>query len=473
MVDEAITKEYQCTLSGLKEIIPPMQHYFDEGHTLDITFRRQCLIQLQHAIEDNTDAICEAIYKDFHKPKGEMMLTEILTTLAELKHFIDNIYQWTKAQRVSTNILLMPASSKIYRSPKGTVLVIAPWNYPFYLSMMPLISAVAAGNCVVLKPASETYHTSLIISKIVAAVFDAKHVAVVTGEGKLTGEMLLDNFEFNHIFFTGSTRVGRWIMAKASEHLTPVTLELGGKSPAIVDKNYDLDRAAKKIVWGKFINAGQTCVCTDYVLVHRSQYQAFVQKCIHYIKLFFGDDPLQSLDYSYIINDSRFERIATLMQEGDILHGGSMDRSKRCIEPTLIIPHSMDTALMSEEIFGPLLPILTYEDKSEVLDTIRKNRYPLSLYLFTNDADFKKFIFDKVEFGGGCEHTTVYHLGNPHLPFGGIQRSGMGSYHGKYGLDAFSNVKPVLNTAKWFDIPLLYQPYTAGKLNILKKLFKF
>jgi aldehyde dehydrogenase (NAD+) len=473
MVDGIITKDYQVSLSSLQSIVPALRHYFDDGHTLDIEFRRKCIEKLGQEIEDRTEDICKAIYLDFHKPKGEMLLTEIFTTLAEIKHFVSNIDSWTSASKVRTNLLLMPASSKVYKSPKGVVLIIAPWNYPFYLSMMPLISAVAAGNCVVVKPASETYHTSIIIQQIIEAVFAPEHVKVITGEGQITGEMLLDNFAFNHIFFTGSARVGKWIMSKAAAQLTPLTLELGGKSPAIVDRGYDLDRAAKKIVWGKYINAGQTCVCTDYVLVHKSEFHAFVEKCIHYIKLFFGEDPLHSADYSHIINEARFIRLCHLMEQGDILYGGKTFDADTCIEPTLIVPHTFDAEIMKEEIFGPILPIITFETKEEVVAMVRRNRYPLSLYLFTNSSDFKQYIFDKIEFGGGCEHTTVYHLGNPHLPFGGIQNSGMGNYHGKYGVDTFSNLKPVLNTAKWFDIPLLYQPYTSKKINLLKRLFKF
>ncbi len=473
MADIHTTQEYQTSLSEFQQIIPSMRQYFDDGHTGDIAFRKKCLQKLGEVIEERTEDLCQAIYKDFHKPKGEMLLTEILTTLAEVRHFTSNISKWTKPEKVSTNILLMPASSKIYRSPKGLVLIIAPWNYPFYLAMMPLISAVAAGNCVMLKPASETYYTSLIIKEIVEAVFDHRHVKVVTGEGQITGEMLLNNFVFNHIFFTGSARVGRWIMAKAADHLTPITLELGGKSPAIIGKGYDLDRAAKKIVWGKFINAGQTCVSPDYVLVHIVDYNVFVEKCIHYIKLLFSEDALNSDDYSHIINDTRYDRLCQLMEQGKILYGGKKEPSNRCIEPTLMTPHSLEEAIMSEEIFGPILPIIAYNSKEDIVQIVRKNRYPLALYLFANDAAFEQYILDKIEFGGGCQNTTVYHLGNPHLPFGGIQKSGMGSYHGKYGLDTFSNLKPILNTAKWFDIPLLYQPYTSKKINILKKLFKF
>ncbi len=465
----AIVQPY---LESEKIKIGNMKSFFDNGNTLDIKQRKILLKKLEQSIEKRTQDICDAIYKDFHKPQGEMLLTEILTTLAELRHTISNLEKWTRPQSVSTNILVMPASSKLYKSPKGIVLIFAPWNYPFYLAMMPFISAIAAGNVVVLKPASETMHMSLLIKEIVAEVFDEKHAFVILGEGRPTGELLLDNFVFNHIFFTGSAKVGKWIMEKAAPNLTPVTLELGGKSPAIIGKGYDLDRAAKKIVWGKFINAGQTCVCTDYVLLHSSQMEEFVNLCKKHIIALFGDNVFESPDYSYMINHTRYNRVLELMQQGKILFGGKTDENKRCIEPTLIQPNSLDEAIMNEEIFGPVLPIITYDTKEQVVDIVRRNRYPLALYMFSDDKSFAKYIYDKIEFGGGCENTTVFHLGNPHLPFGGIQNSGMGSYHGKHGIDTFSNVKPILNTAKWFDMALLYQPYTSNKIKILKQLFK-
>jgi aldehyde dehydrogenase (NAD+) len=472
MIPNIHPENYQVNLSDLQTTIPLLRNFFDNGTTLDVSFRKKTLERLQVVIEEHTKEICEAVYKDFHKPEGEMLLTEIYTVLAELKHTIAKIQKWSSTEYAMTNILLQPARSRIHKSPKGLVLIIAPWNYPFYLSMMPLISAIASGNVVVIKPASETFHTSLIIKKIIENSFDKHHVNVVLGEGKATGELLLNNFIFNHIFFTGSARVGKWIMSKAAENLTPITLELGGKSPAIIDKGYDIDRAAKKIVWGKFINSGQTCVSPDYVLIHKSQVDGFVQSAKKYIGLFFGEDIFVSETYSHMINEVRYQRVCEFLKQGKILHGGKFDDAQNCIEPTLLIPHSLDEEIMKEEIFGPILPLIIFEKMEDVLTVVRKNRYPLSLYLFTDDSEFSNFIYKNIEFGGGCENTTVYHLGNPYLPFGGIQNSGMGSYHGKFGFDTFSNLKPVLQTAKWFDIPLLYQPYTSKKLNILRHLFK-
>jgi aldehyde dehydrogenase (NAD+) len=462
----------QVTLEELQIIFPAMRSFFDSGKTLDIAVRKNALRSLKASIEKNTDKICEAVFKDFHKPKAEMLLTEIFTVITEIDHTISSLDKWVKPSTPSTNILLMPASSKIHKSPKGIILIISPWNYPFYLTMMPLISAIAAGNCCIIKPANETYFSSLVIKELIDETFDAKHAKVVLGEGAFTGDLLLDHFEFNHIFFTGSARVGSLIMAKAATNLTPVTLELGGKSPAIIEKGYDLNRAAKKIVWGKFINCGQTCVATDYVLVHKDDEATFIEACIIQIRALFGDDVFSSDEYAHMINDVRFDKVVSYLVDTNILYGGKHDKETRCIEPTLVSVDNLNQPIMKEEIFGPILPIISYENQEDIVHIVRKNRYPLALYLFNNYKNFEKFIFNTIEFGGGCQHNTVYHLGNPHLPFGGIQKSGMGQYHGQIGFDTFSNTKSVLSSAKWFDLDLLYQPYTINKLNIIKRLFK-
>ncbi|MFM2393969.1 MAG: hypothetical protein RLZZ546_1951 [Bacteroidota bacterium] len=456
----------------IKKQIEVMRTYFDEGHTLSLDLRKKLLISLEEEIQKNTEEICKAVFCDFHKPRGEMYLTEIFTVIGDLKHTIRNINKWARPQRVNTNLALLPSHSKIYKSPKGIVLSISPWNYSFYLAMLPLIAAIAAGNVVVLKPAHETPQLSMLIKKIVEKVFDKRHVFVILGEGKSMGELLLNNFEFNHIFFTGSPRVGSWIMEKAAKYLTPVTLELGGKSPSIIHKEFDHDYAAKKIVWGKFINAGQTCVCTDYVLVHENNKQQFIDCCIKYIKLFFGDDVFQSKEYSHIINEQRFDTITSYLKEGNIVFGGKHDRKTLCIEPTILLLHNLDNAMMKDEIFGPILPIVTYKDEKEIIDIVRRNRYPLSMYVFSSNYHFTKRMIEKIEFGGGCVNNTVYQIGNTHLPFGGIQYSGMGHYHGEVGFNTFSNLKSMLHNAKWFDLPLFYQPYTSNKLSILKKFFR-
>ncbi|MBK8699594.1 MAG: aldehyde dehydrogenase family protein [Saprospiraceae bacterium] len=466
-----VSVENTPELSDLKRIFNGLKNYFDSGNTLDIQQRKVLLKALYTEIEKRSDELCAAAFTDFHKPKSEMLLTEIYTVLAEIKYTVAHIDRWSKPERASTNLLLMPANSKIYYSPKGVVLAISTWNYPFYLSMMPLICAIAAGNTVMLKPAHETPEVAKFIHSVVSAVFPTEYVSVVLGPGKTLGPILLDNFVFNHIFFTGSQSVGKWVMLKAAENLTPLTLELGGKSPAIVDKDYDVDYAAKKIVWGKFINCGQTCVSADYALVHESQYAAFIEACKKYIGLFWGKDVFQSDEYAHIISPHRFDRLLELMQGLDVLHGGRHDAAKLCIEPTLAAVPDLNHPIMKEEIFGPILPVIPFKTEGDILSLVRRNRYPLSLYIFSKQKALKDFILQRIEFGGGCLNNTVYHLGNPNLPFGGVGNSGFGNYHGKHGFMVFSNIKPVLNTAKWFDISLLYQPYTQLKHKIIKWFF--
>lgn len=470
-----LCKMYTSATSTGKEhldaLIEAMRQYFDKGATLDTGHRKKLLLSLHQVIENNQEAICEAAFTDFHKPRAEMLLTEIYPVLAEIKNTIRHIDNWARPERVATNLLLIPSASKVHKSPQGLVLIFAPWNYSFWLSMMPLVSAIAAGNVVLLKSAHETPEISRMTQKIISEVFPPHHASVVLGEGAAMGTLLLDNFEFDHIFFTGSQKVGRWVMEKAAKHLSRVTLELGGKCPSIIDNHYDLEQAARKIIWGKVINAGQTCVSTDYVLVPKNRAADFAEACKRQIVSLIGDQPFTSNDYCHIINDQRFDRLVTLLEGCEILFGGRHQKNIRCIEPTLVRPKSEDADIMKEEIFGPILPILTYETKEELLQIIRRNRYPLSLYMFVEDKTLKQFILDRVEFGSGCFNNTIYQLGNPNLPFGGIRTSGMGTYHGKTGYNTFSNVKSMLHSPKWFDLPLLYQPYTAAKLKVLKWFF--
>lgn len=473
-------KDYLCQMytpvmstekEHLEALVLAMRQYFDNGKTLDLGLRKKLLLKLQETIEENQDTLCEAAYADFHKPRAEMLLTEIYPVLAEIKNTLRHMERWSKPERVATNLLMLPSSSRVHKSPQGLVMLFAPWNYSFWLSLMPLVSAVAAGNVVLLKPAHETPEISRMTQKIVTEVFPAEHVSVVLGEGAAVGEILLEHFEFDHIFFTGSNRVGRWIMEKAAKHLSKVTLELGGKSPSIIDDHFDLEKAARKIIWGKVINAGQTCVSTDYVLLPKKRVAEFTEACKRQILSLIGDQPFVSEEYCHIINEQRFDRLITLLEGCEILHGGRFQKDIRCIEPTLVNVKDFNLPIMKEEIFGPILPILAYENKEHLLTIIRKNRYPLSLYMFVEDQNLKQFILDRVEFGSGCFNNTIYQLGNPNLPFGGVRTSGTGSYHGKAGFNTFSNVKSMLHSPKWFDLPLLYQPYTAAKLKVIKWFF--
>lgn len=448
-----------------------LRDYFDKGKTRDITYRKELLQNLYIEIEKHSDLICEAVHKDFHKSKEEMLITEVFPVLSEIKYTISNLKSWSKPKTVWSNILIQPSLSKMHASPKGMVLIFAPWNYSFYLAMMPFVSAIAAGNVVILKPAHETENVSNVMKSIIEKVFPSNHAIVILGEGKTIAEELLSKYRFDHILFTGSQKAGSWIAQKASEKLTPFSLELGGKSPAIVDDTANLDIAAKRIVWGKFINAGQTCVCPDYTLVHRSVEQLFLEKCKKYTIELFGADALNSEKYTHLINEVRFDKVVSYLQDGELIFGGKYDRSKLCIEPTIIKVNDTTKPVMNEEIFGPVLPVLTYENYDELLSMVRKNRNPLSFYVFTKNNGFKNKLIYDVEFGGGCSNNVILQMGNPRLPFGGIQQSGSGNYHGKWGFDTFSNVKPVVHFARWFDINLHYHPYTANKVNVIKRFF--
>lgn len=458
-------------LGQMKETIASMKSYFDAGHTMQVDTRKKMLKDLFTAIEAHSDEICEAVFKDFHKSREEMLVTEIYPVLSEIKHTLSHVSSWSKPKSILSNILIQPSSSKIYKTPKGLVLIFAPWNYSFYLAMMPFVSAIAAGNVVLLKPAHETANVAAVIQKIIHKVVNPSVAQVILGEGKEIADSLFSQYRFDHVFFTGSTQAGSWIAQKCSEKLTPFTLELGGKSPAVVDKQVNLDIAAKRIVWGKYLNAGQTCVCPDYALVHKDVEEEFISLCKKHITELFGTNALESENYTHIINHQRFDKIISYLTDGTLLYGGKYDKSKLCIEPTLIRVNDLSTPIMKEEIFGPVLPIITYQTYDEALSIIRQNRNPLSFYVFTKNNEFADKLFQNVEFGGGCSNNVIIHLGNPSLPFGGVQQSGMGSYHGKWGFDTFSNLKPVVHFAKWFDISLHYHPYTKNKLSLIKRFF--
>jgi len=367
---------------------------------------------------------------------------------------------------------LHPSSSKVYNQPLGVVLIISPWNYPFQLLFSPLVGAIAAGNCVVLKPSEITSHTAAIIEKITSEIFEPNYISVVQGQGDVIGPLLIKNFKFNHIFFTGSPPVGKKIMAMAAEHLTPVTLELGGKSPAIVDKDVNLNVAAKRLIWAKCFNAGQTCIAPDYILVHESHKNTLVEKMKQYLNEFYAGNALQSDHYSHIVSEKRFNILISYLDNVTILHGGKYDKSTLCIEPTIVDNVPENHPLLLEEIFGPILPIFTFKNIEEVVPLIRKNRYPLSCYVFSKNKKIKQYIIDTVEFGGGCINTALVHFANTDLPLGGFGNSGIGRYHGKYSFDTFSHKKSIIATATFFDPSLRYAPYTKLKNQFLRFFLK-
>ncbi len=443
--------------------------YFNSGNTKSLEFRITRLKNLKNIIEKNEEYIINALTLDLGKPLFESYTAEIGVIYQELNHAIKNLESWMKPKKVPTPVYLQPATSYIYPEPRGVVLIISPWNYPFQLAISPLIGAIAAGNCAVLKPSNQSKETEKIISKIIHEAFPHNYISVVEGPGSETVVPLIENYRFDHIFFTGSVNVGKKILELSAKHLTPVTLELGGKSPTIVHKDGDIDMAAKRITWAKFYNAGQTCVAPDYLLVHESKKEALVDNIKLYMRKYYGDDPRKSENLGRIINEKRFDRLISLLKGSNILEGGNYNKEERFITPTLVDGIDIDHPIMKEEIFGPILPIMTYNNISEVVDIVRINPYPLALYLFTKDRSIEDYIIENIQFGGGCINHSISHVANPHLPFGGIGFSGMGRYHSKYTFDLFSHEKSIFKSKGKLDSNLLYPPYKEKNLRLAKK----
>jgi aldehyde dehydrogenase (NAD+) len=448
-----------------------MQTFFFSGATSSYEFRQKQLQTLRTAIKKYEPEITEALFNDLHKSAEEAYSTEIGFIYSEISHTLKHLKSWMKPRSVSTPIVLFPSSSKIIREALGVTLIIAPWNYPFQLLMAPLIGAIAGGNCAVLKPSEFTVSTSNIISKIIGEIFDPTYMTVVEGDGAVVVPQMMNDNRFDHVFFTGSIAVGKEIAQLAAPKLVSVTLELGGKSPCVVDKDADLKVAAQRIVWGKFTNAGQTCVAPDYLLVHENRRDELVVNMQKSIRAFFGDDPQQSKDYGRIINERRFDKVNSYLENASIVSGGKTSREQLYIEPTIIDNVPLDQAVMQDEIFGPILPVFTYQKHDEALDLIKRSSHPLALYVFTNNKEVEQLYLHKVQFGGGCINNTLVHLANAELPFGGVGNSGVGAYHGKFSFDTFTRPKSVLKTATWLDLKVKYPPY-KGKLKMMKMLFK-
>lgn len=461
----------ETPFAGYTHLFNAQKQFFESGKTRSYAFRKGQLMRLKKCVQSHQALITEALQKDLHKAPAESYTTEIGFVYEEINYALKHLKEWMKPQKVSTPLIAQPSRSKIYRDPLGLTLIIGPWNYPFQLIISPLVGAIAGGNCAILKPSEETVHTAQAIEKIIKSAFPSEYISVVQGNGAEVVPALMENFAFNYVFFTGSVPVGKIIMAAAAKHLTPVTLELGGKSPCIVDQTANLSLAARRITWGKFLNAGQTCVAPDYLLVHYSvkdQLVALIKACL---KEFYGEDPAKSPDYPRMINMKRFHAIAKFLSAGNILHGGQTHPEDKYIAPTLMDGISFNDPVMQEEIFGPLLPVLTYQKIEEVPQMIGRQPFPLALYLFTSDTHTEKYILENVRFGGGCINDTVIHLGNPSIPFGGVGTSGFGSYHGKYSFDTFTHAKGVLKTSTKLDLPLRYPPYD-NKLKYIKLLMR-
>lgn len=436
----------------------------------DINFRKQTLKKLLLAIQNSEKDICDALYKDFKKPEFEAVLTETNYVISELKSTIKNLNSWAKPKKVWPSIVNFPSSDFIISEPYGKVLIISPWNYPFQLALCPLISAVAAGNQVTLKPSELTPNTAAIISKIIRETFDVKHVVTITGDYKIAESLLKQRWDY--IFFTGSVSVGKIVAKAAAENLTPVTLELGGKNPCVIDATANLKITAKRIVWGKFLNAGQTCIAPDYLLVHKSVKEKLTSYLIAEIKAAFGENAEVSSDYCRVINQKNWSRLKAFIENETILFGGKTNQFENYIEPTLLDNPKLDSLVMKDEIFGPILPILSYQTDSDLEKIILSYDKPLSLYVFSENDDFSKKIIQKYSFGGGCINDTIIHFSNSRLPFGGVGNSGIGAYHGQKSFDIFSHKKGIVNKATWLDLPLRYAPY-KNKLHFIKKVLNW
>lgn len=445
------------------------REFFDSGATKEYAFRLAQLKKLKAGVEAAEEAIYEALHTDLHKSREECWITENGFFLSELNNTISKLSRWMKPERVRTNLANLPSKSLVVPEPLGVVLIISPWNYPFQLLFTPLIGAMAAGNCVVLKSSEFAPATSRVMKKLIEENFDPAYILFTEGDGAAVVPQMLDNFIFDHIFYTGSTAVGRIIYQAAAKNLVPVTLELGGKSPCVVEADADIKVAAKRIAFPKFSNAGQMCVAPDYVLVHASQKDALVEALKQAIEQFFKGDASASYDYGRIINEKQFDRLITYFNDGKILYGGRTDRDKLYIEPTLMDAIDLSGAIMHDEIFGPILPIIAFNNREEALAIINKNKNPLAFYVFTSSGEKEKWWLQSVAFGGGCVNNASVHLVNHNLPFGGRGASGMGKYHGKFSFGTFSHQKSVLKTPTWIDPSVKYPPY-KGRLGLFKRL---
>lgn len=453
---------------SIQKILQKQRQYFESGATKDVSFRIEKLKILKRAVLDNKQDILSALYKDLKKPEFEAVSSEILMVAQELNYAIKKLPSFAKPKKVKTPLTHFPAESFIYNEPYGLVLIIGPWNYPFQLVIDPLIGAISAGNCAVVKPSEYASNTSRIIAEIINENFEEDFIVVFEGGQDISSALLKEKFDY--MFFTGSLPVGKIVMKTAAENLTPVTLELGGKSPCVIDKNVNIEVAAKRIVWGKFFNAGQTCVAPDYVAVHKDIKKDFLENAKKNIISFYGENPKVSLDFARIINEKHFDRLINLMKGGSIAEGGEYDKESLYISPTIIDKVKWDDPIMKEEIFGPILPVIEYDDLSNLILNIKKFPKPLALYIFSNDKNIQEKIIKDTSFGGGCVNDVLTHLANPNLPFGGIGESGMGAYHGIANFETFSHRKSVLNKPFFMDINLRYPPY-KNKRKLVEGMF--
>lgn len=447
-----------------------LHSFFYSGKTLSYRHRKECMIQFQHMLNNHEREMIDALQADFNKPAFETLATEISMLQKELNYFKKHLKRWVQPQRVLPSILNFPSKERITYQPYGVVLIIAPWNYPLLLALQPLMAALAAGNCAVLKPSELTPNTSELLNKLVSTYFNSDFVQVIEGGVEETTALLAQDFD--KIFFTGSTAVGKIVQQAAAKKLTPVILELGGKSPCIITPSTNIKLAAKRIVFGKFVNAGQTCIAPDFIFIHPQVEQSFIHEVQHVLNEFYGEKPETSPYFARIINEKHFHRIKQYILNNTVLIGGQTNSKKCYIAPTVIKVESLKDEVMQHEIFGPVLPLINYENLSEIIQHNHENPKPLAFYVFGNNTAEIEQLLQQCQFGGACVNDCLSHILNNRLPFGGFGSSGFGTYHGKFSFDAFSHKKALVYRKTWFDNTLKYPPYTTKKMYLLKKLFK-
>ncbi len=452
-------------MHSIFDIVQSQHDFFYTNTSKDLGFRMAQLKALYKTIKHHEEDIIAALYKDFKKPPFESFSTEIYTVLGEIKYFIKHLGKFSQAKKVATSVINFPARSYVTPEPYGVCLIISPWNYPFQLALSPLIGAIAAGNCALIKPSEHSPHTTKLLKTMLGKIYPNYYVSVFDGGKRVAQELLSQPLDY--IFFTGGTEVGKKIMLKAAEHLVPVTLELGGKSPTIVDLDAHIPTAAKRIVWGKFMNCGQTCIAPDYILVHENVKDQLLYYMTKAIIKFYTATPEYSPDYGRIINSKHFNRLASYIEKDKVFYGGQVKENDLFISPTILHNVALEDPVMADEIFGPILPVLTFKDLSDVIETVQSKPKPLALYYFGQNKKRAAYVKSKISFGGGCINDTIMHVSSSHLPFGGVGYSGMGSYHGKASFDTFSHYKSILDKSTVFDLPFRYPPY-KGKLGFLR-----
>lgn len=455
------------TASRISQVIQQQRDFFATGQTREIAFRLQQLQRLKSAISARKPEIIAGVKADLHRPEFEAYFE--IAAITEVNYAIKHLKSWVKPKKVPVPFDQFPGKAQIYPEPLGVVLIIGPWNYPFQLMISPLVGAMAAGNCAILKPSELAPHTSTVVTQLIQETYDPAYITAIEGGVEVSQQLLTEKFD--HIFFTGGTKIGRIVMEAAAKNLTPVTLELGGKSPCIVDANTHLEYTAKRIIWGKFINAGQTCIAPDYLLVDQKIKPDLINALKQFVQEFYGSNPAGSPDYARIINPHHFQRLTQLIDSGEIIIGGETNPAEKYIAPTILDGVSWDSPIMEDEIFGPILPILTYQTLEEAIVQINGRPKPLALYIFSQDKMKQQQVIKQTSSGGICINDTVMQVGVSSLPFGGVGDSGIGSYHGEASFDTFSHKKSILSKSFWFDLNWRYAPY-QGKLDLIKKVIR-